>query len=236
MARRATLSKLLNDLRAEARLSLAPAHNVQVAESHKIILQRIQERLWEEFTWPHLRVERFTPIQEGQRYFDTPPDMQIDRIERIEVFAEGEWIKLRSGIDARDYRFTNSDIDDRDWPPRAWKIHEDEDLEIWPIPNQDADTTTREGFLRFTGIRNLKPLVADGDRADLDDRMLVLYAAGEILGAAGAKDAQLKLDQANAIYARLKSNLTPSTKFKMFGVGSNDAPRRPHIFIYRPRG
>lgn len=225
MARGTTLIKLIDDLRAEARLSQNPAHNAQARDAQMRQLQRVQEWLWADFTWPHLRVERQIPIVTGQRYYDLPDDLDVDRVEKAEIFASGTWVPLYGGIDGRHYAAFNSDLDQRSWPPRAWKLGEGNDIELWPISDQDSAADTREGYLKLTGIRRLKPLIADGDRADLDDIMLVLYAAAEILAAAGSKDAQLKLDQANRRYARLRGNLTPRQSFQMFGVSRHCGPR-----------
>lgn len=236
MARGTTLIKLLDDLRAETRTSLNPAHNAQVRDTQVKMLQRVQERLWDDFAWPHLRVERQVTCQAGQRYYDTPDDLTIDRIEKLELFDGGCWRRLEYGIDGPQYGAWNSDLDERSWPIRHWKFREGEDIELWPIPDQDADATNRDGYLKFTGIRNLNPLVADGDRADLDDRLIVLYAAAEMLAASGAKDAQFKLDQANTIYAKRRGDLSPTRQFRMFNTGAE--PRRTGIFItqYRPPG
>ncbi len=233
MARKTTLVKLLDDLRAEARLSLNPAHNIQNRPTQVKHLQRVQEWLWEDFTWPHLRVERQVPLQAGQRYYAPPEDMLIDSIEKIELYTDGAWRLIRPGIDPEDYTAWNSDLDQRSWPPRKWDIHEDEEIEIWPIADVNATEATREGYIKFTGIRNLKSLVDDGDRADLDDRLLVLFAAAEMLAASNAADAKLKLDLAQARYAKLKSRLTPRKQFRMFGVGEPLAPRRITISQYR---
>ncbi|MEC5291589.1 MULTISPECIES: phage adaptor protein [unclassified Aurantimonas] len=243
MARRTTLVQLLTDLRAETRASLNPAHNAQVRDTHINMLQRTQERLWDEFTWPHLRVERQIPLAAGQRYYDMPANLNIDRIEKTELFVDGRWRPLSPGVGGEHYSAYNSDLDARSWPPRRWKIAEGpvpssvEQVELWPISNQNADATTREGYLKFTGIRNLQPLTADDHRADLDDRIIVLYAAAELLAASGAKDASLKLDAANRLYARLRSGLTPRRQFRMFGVGDRGLRRgRPTITQYRPAG
>lgn len=236
MSRGTTLVKLLDDLRAEARLSLNPAHNADSRPGQVKALQREQQRLWEDFDWPHLRVERQVPIQAGQRYYETPENMSIDRIERIELFTDGCWRQLLPGIDGEHYAAWNSDIDQRSWPPRRWKIHEDEDIEVWPISDINADDTTRDGYLKFTGIRNLRPLVDDADRADLDDVMLVGYCAAQMLAATGAKDAKLKLDAANSRYARLRGRLTPRRQFRMFGIGEVPKPREIVITQYRPAG
>ena len=58
MARQTTLVRLLDKLRVAARLSLNPAHNAQNRSSQVTFLQVEQERLWSDFDWPHLRVER----------------------------------------------------------------------------------------------------------------------------------------------------------------------------------
>lgn len=235
MARNTTLIKLLDDLRSEARMSLNPAHNAQNRLPQIKLLQRTQERLWEDFRWPHLRVERQVPVQAGQRYYAPPADMIIDNIERLELFTDGHWCQLLPGIGGPEYSCWNSDLGERAWPPRKWDIHEGEEIEIWPISDKNAETDTRDGYLKFTGIRDLRPLVADTDRADLDDRMLVLFAAAEILAGSGAKDAQLKLDLANARYQKMTGRLTKKVTINMFGINS-PAPRDGRIYIgqYRP--
>lgn len=216
MARNVTLEQLLRDLRAEARLSLNPAHNKQIRDTHVIMLQRTQERLWDDFNWPHLRAERNQACQAGQRYIQAPDDMTTERLEKIE-FRDGDiWCEMRVGVGARQYNIWDSEQDQRSWPVERWQIREDELIEVWPIPGDDADPNGLNGYYKFTGIRNLKPLVDDSDRADLDDRMIVLYTAAEILAASGAKDAAMKLSMADKRYARLRGQLLPRRKFSLF--------------------
>jgi hypothetical protein len=236
MARHVTLVRMLDQLRAEARLSLNPAHNRQVRDTHVNLLQRVQERLWDDFAWPHLRVQRLDKVQAGQRYYSPPDDVQIDNIENMQLFDSGGWQPLLPGIYPDHYSTYNSDLDQRAYPPRRWQIHEDEDIEIWPISDTNSDPVTMEGTLKFVGIRDLKPFVQDSDRADLDDRLLTMFAAAELLAASGAKDAQIKLDQANAIYRRLRSGLTPRRRFRMFGIGVSALSRTRREFIthYKP--
>ena len=244
MARNKTLESLLTNVRAEARLSLDPAHNVQSRDSHITLIQREQERLWEDFAWPHLRVYRFIPVQAGQRYYDTDaavneagetPAQQIpiDRIERIEIKSDGHWLPMETGIGPEHYAAHDSALDERAWPPRRWKISENEDIEIWPVPDTDAGDD-QYGLLRITGIRALRPLVQNTDRADLDDRLLTLYCAGAILAGSGAKDANLKLEAASRHYGRLKAGLSKSPDFNMFGTVLRPFRQRPYISRYRP--
>ncbi|MGF7008107.1 hypothetical protein [Aminobacter sp. BE322] len=232
MARGTTLVKLLDDLRAETRVSLNPAHNAQARDTQIKLLQRVQEWLWDDFDWPILRVERIVPLLAGQRYYDTPADLDIDRITKMEVRHDQVYCALKAGIDAEHYAAYDSDLGERQWPPQRWKITENEQVEIWPIPDTNADPLTLEGNLKITGIRKLKPLVADGDRADLDDRLIVLYAAAEYLAAKGADDAKLKLDQANKRYGKLRGQQTPRKKFSLFGIGQPSRIERVPIAVY----
>jgi hypothetical protein len=233
MARGTTLVKLLDLYRGECRLSFNPAHNAQDRDRQVNHIQRTQEWLWEDFDWPLLRVERTFELQAGQRYYDFPADVHIDRISKMEVFYDAAYCGLKPGIDAEHYTAYNSDLDERQWPPQRWRIAEDEQVEIWPIPDGNAVPSTLEGTVKVTGIKNLSPLVADGDRADLDDRMIILFCAAEYMAASGAKDANLKLDQANKRYAKLRGAQMPRKRFSMFGVGQpQDRPKRIPFAVY----
>jgi hypothetical protein len=232
MARRTTLDKLLTDLRVACRISLSAAHNAQHRDAQVQALQRKQEWYWADFAWPHLRVDRFIELQAGQRYYSMPTDMDIDRISHIAVRMDSVYQTVKPGIDARDYAAYDSELDQRSWPVRRWQISEDEQLEIWPIPDTNFDSVSLEGRMKITGIRKLKPLISDSDRADLDDQLLIKACAADYLAATGAKDAQMKLDEANRLYVKLRAALMPRKKFTI-GVGTErDRVRRVPIAIY----
>lgn len=236
MPRNVTLEKLLDDLRAEIGVSLNPAHNAADKLPQIKLLQRTQETLADEFAWPHMVVERQIPLQAGQRYYDTPEDIAVDKLIRIEVFSDGGWRTLLHGIGAPEYAAWNSDLDERNFPPRRWRIHEDEDIEIWPISDSDGAASTLEGYLKFTGVRKLRPLVDEADRCDLDSRLIVLRAAAEKLARDGAKDAPLKLEQANARLRQVRANLSSGDTVRMYGVGEPRPPRKLFIGQYRAPG
>lgn len=237
MARNTTLVKLLDLYRAECRISFNPAHNAQDRDRQVIHLQRVQEWLWEDFDWPLLRVFRTLPVQAGQRYYELPDDIHIDRISKIEIFHDEAYCPLRPGIDASHMTAYNSDRDERQWPPQRWQITEDEQLEVWPIPDSNADPVSLDGTLRITAIKNLPPLVADDDRAALDDRLIVLYAAAEYLASKGDKSANLKLEQAKARYGKLRGAQMPRRVFDMFGVNSQQRPvERVPLAVYNKTG
>lgn len=234
MARKVSLESLLYKLRAEAELSLNVAHNATGRASQIALLQQTQERLWEDYAWTHMEVERQIATVAGQRYYDTPSDMRVDRIIRIEIFSDGAWRPLDPGIGAVEYSAWNSDLDERSWPPRKWRMRDDEDIELWPIPDVNANATTLEGYLKFTGIKNLGPLVAESDLCDLDDQLIYLFAAAEILAGKGSKKAPLTLAKATARLERLRGNLVPSQRTRMFLPDPPYRSRRPIITQYRP--
>lgn len=232
MARNTTLVRLLDMYRAECRMSFNPAHNNQDQQRQIRDLQKTQEYLWEDYDWPLLRVERTINLQAGQRYYAMPDDLHIDRISKVEVFHDTAYCALEAGIDAVHYTAYNSDLDERQWPPQRWRISEDEQFEVWPIPDTNADLTTLEGTVKITGIKNLSPLVADTDRADLDDWLIVLYAAADYLTSKGDQSAANKQQMANARYAKLRGGQSPRKRFRMFGVGQPDRVRRVPIAVY----
>lgn len=234
MARGSTLVKLLDDLRAELKMSLNPAHNNNVRDKQVKFLQSTQEWLWEDFTWPHLRVHRNYQLQAGQFEYDVNADFDIDRIEKIEVKDGGRWLPVLPGIDAAHYAVHDTELDQRSSPVRRWRIAEDEQIEVWPIPDVDGVTATLEGYIKVTGIRRLRALIADDDRCDLDDQLIYLYAAAK--SSPGSQEGKFALNLANKRLARLKGNLTPRRQFKMFGIGRSEGPRRPFIGQFRPPG
>lgn len=231
MARYRTLQEIIDDVRADAGMSLNPAQGRQTRDTIVKLIQRHQRRLWEDYTWPHLRVRRFLRLQAGLRYMDPPADMKIDRIESISLSYGKTWVRLDYGLTNQNYTEFNSPERWRSDPVCAWMISENEQIELWPIPATDGDPPpdpptqdiygevgpNYNNWLMVTGIRDLKPLVAEYDRADLDDQLLTLYVAAELLARANAPDAQAKLQQASQRLFRLRGNLEKRNNFVVAG-------------------
>ena len=236
MARNATLAEVLRAFRAEARLSLSDAQNIQARDTHVGVLQRTQEWLWQDFDWPHLLVERKYPVQAGLRYYDFTADFDVERIRHIQFKSGGIWRDLDKGIGEEQYAAYDSDLDSRTSLVTRWRIAEDDQVEIWPICDLDGDASNQENYLKVIGIRKLKPFVADNDRADLDKSMIALYAAAEQLGGRGSKDGQLKLSLAQNRHKRLRADLSKRQSVQMFGIGEDAMPRKSFITRYRPPG
>lgn len=245
MARGATLGTILTQLRAEARLSLNVAHNQQIRDTQVDAVRRTQEMLWEDYNWPHLRVERYIDLQAGQRFYDPTTskdvagviknDLRIDKVSMIAVMDGGDWRPLIPSIGREQYVQFQSDLDERSWPATHWQVYEGEQIEIWPLPTSNADPVSREGQLRLTGVRNLRPLVKDSDVADLDDRLIAMMAAVEFITDPGLS--KYKNNLANRRLQKLQGNLVKETKFSMFGIGDTTSGRRalrgPPTVYYR---
>jgi hypothetical protein len=249
MARNKTLISLLQDYRIEVGASSNPAHNSNARDAQVLALQKAQERLWRKHDWPFLRVRRYIDLQAGQRYYDsrgaeledgTPAaDLGIERLERIEVRWGEEWCPLPHGIGVEHYATWDSDTNARSWPVERWQVYEDEQFEIWPIPASNADTTTLDGRLRLTGIRDLRTLVADDDRADLDDDLIVKWGTLKALSRSGSKDAQVVLDEAKQIEAGLTQGFSKAKSFSLAGRPADDSkhlhgPWRVHYRTNEP--
>jgi hypothetical protein len=205
MARNVTLGELIDDVRAEAGHSLQSNLGTAMRDVLIKVIQRQQRRLWEDHDWTFLRVERDVAVQAGQRYYDFPSDLNLERVERVEFKWDDRWHRLEYGIGRTQLDQYDSDRDVRSWPVYRWKEAENNQIEVWPVPSLNGDTVNLSGLIRFTGIRALRPLVQESDRADLDDTLLVLYSAAEILAREKAADAGLKLQLAENHYRRLKS-------------------------------
>ncbi len=245
MARGATLAALLTALRAELRISVNPAHNIQVRDQQVYMLQRQQEMLWDDYTWPHLKVFRYLVPTQNQRYYDmagclkedntgtlvAAGDMKIDRVITMWIRDGSIWRPMTSHIDDQQFNAWNSDTGQTSWPPRRWAVAENDQIELWPIPGLTGDTVNQLNVIKVHGVRNLSPLVEDTDTADLDDRLLVLAAAGELMA---GEDGKKKMALAQRRLMKIRGN---ATKIRRFGMYSDKTPERilrgPPTVYYR---
>lgn len=245
MARGATLAALLTDLRAEMRISLNPAHNIQVRDQQVYTLQKVQERLWDDYTWPHLRVYRYLVPTINQRYYDitgclkldntdtlvSAGDMNIDRVISMWIRDGSIWRPMDPTIEESNFNAWNSDTGQTSWPPRRWQVSEGDQIELWPIPGLTGDTTNQLNIIRVHGVRNLSPLVKDTHTADLDDQLLVLAAAAQLMT---GDESKKKAALAQRRLMKIRGN---ATKTRRFGLYSDKTPERvlrgPPTVYYR---
>lgn len=211
MARGTTLGQLVTMLREECGHATSAALGQNTLPRMKRVLQRTQEFLWGDHAWPHLRVYREETLQAGQRYYTFPSDLAFDRVENVHIRWDDTWQPVCYGIELDHYNAQDPELDDRDDPVLRWQAHEDGQFEVWPLP------ATNGLRLRFEGIKKLSKFVDDSDRADLDDNLLVLFAASEILAKQKGGDAQGKARLAGRLYTQLKGQQSKTTMFVMGG-------------------
>lgn len=221
MARGTTLGELVTQLRSEAKLDPNPALSVNMNETMKQLLKSTQERLYDEFDWPHLKVTRDKTVDAGQRYYDVPTDMNLERIIVVDFRWGSIWRPLERGVTLDHYNQYDSDADIRVDPAMRWDVKDTGDgaqIEIWPIPATDYDSTSNDGSVRFTGIRQLNQLIANADVCDLDDQLVVKYVAASMLAARKDPEAQVKLAEARARKKTLQGRIT-KTRRNSFSLG-----------------
>jgi len=215
-----TLGELMTRLREECGHSVNPAQGQNTSTHHKRVLQRTQNFLWQDYAWNHLKVWREETLYAGQRYYTFEEDLDFERVEEIWVKYSETWRQIQEGITLSHYNSSDPDLGEREDPVRRWQKYEGNQYEVWPVP-QSNDLK-----LRMRGVRKLRPFVSDDDQCDIDDELLVLFAASEILARQKSPDAQLKLDLATKRYNKLKAANSKSDMFIMGGgMPSNSEPR-----------
>lgn len=223
MARGTTLGDLITKLRISARYDPSPAQSQNMLPLFQQTIRDVQERLYDEFDWPHLKVQSDKTLAAGQRYYDVPTNMNLERIIAVDTLFGALWEPVERGISLDNYNGCNSDTGQRRDPVERWDVRDTGtgvQVEIWPMPASDG------GTVRFSGIRQLTALVANGDRADLDDQLIVLYAAAELLAGKGAADeAKLKLQQGADRKQLLQGRIT-ETRSRGFVLGGEEGSDR----------
>ncbi len=189
-------------LRDEVGHANSVAVGVDATPGLQQILRRTQDTLYLRHDWPFLRqhFDRIT-LQAGARFYDVPPALNLERIEEVLIWYNGLPSPIEKDIGAREYAEYDSESGSRAEPALRWDVRwtgTKEQIEIWPVPS------TNDQQLQFRGIRKLRPLVKNGDVCDLDDHMIVLFAAAEILARQKAPDAQAKLQAGEARFQLLK--------------------------------
>lgn len=225
MARGAQLQSLVSYLRAEAGLSQKVSVGTDQEDKLKHLLRRTQETLYDAHDWTFLQHFFSKALSAGQRYYDMPSGLADTRIVEAAIDDGSEEPRpVDYGIGFAEYATYNSDEDERADPVERWDFRRTSatatQIEVWPIPASSNQT------LRFKGIRSLPALTANTDTAALDDHLIVLFAAAEIMASQENKGASLKLQLATDRLNVLKGlHAGPVKPFQM-GGGNDMAPRR----------
>ena len=229
MARGTTLTRLIQMLRAEAghSTSVAAGQDNEAALIQK--LQRVQIMLYDDYDWPFLRDTFDIPLEAGERYYDLPIDLNMERIEAAAINYSDRPEPITRGISFDEYAQYNSDNDERASPARRWDIKRVDDgveqIEIWPIPTDDTQ------LFQLRGIKKLRPLVAPADVCDIDDIAIVLSTASELLAKAKATDAASVQSAAAARLKQLKARTKGASRMITMSGSSADSSNRGRTII-----
>ena len=227
-----TLEEIVAGIREEAYISSDRNFGIDQYPQIRRLARRIQTTLYWDHDWGFLKSRRDITLNAGQRYYTVPTEINFERIVRVRTQFGNEWIDLERGIDiARDYSVYDSDQDVRLSPAQRWDMINTavgaaspighEMMEIWPIP---ADTAK----VRIDAVLKLAPFVADDDKCTLDDTLIILFGAAELLANAERPDAKAKLSSAQQLLKKMtagSARRTPVNSFSMAGGGGADAVR-----------
>lgn len=226
MARGTTLGALVVQLKHEMGLSGNAAHSVNMLDSMKYKLAQVQERLWAEYDWSFLKGSYDVAMAAGQRYYDLPVDG--GRIERVDYQWTDIWTPLEFGIGPEQYNQFNGDETYRYDPAMRWDFYESnqDQFEVWPVPAADDNPSGARRRVRFKGVRRLNALVAESDRCDLDDQLIVLFTAAALI--TDKEKAPRKLNEANGRLMQLQALYRPKTNsFSLKGQTGYSTRQRP---------
>lgn len=216
MARGIQLQELIAKLRSATGRSQSIAVGVAELDNLKFELAAMQEFLYDEYDWPFLNVERSINIEIGQRYYDLPEDLDYDRLNCVKLRRNGIYTDVERGITFDDFSIYDSNIGKQSAPLLKWDIRNiggTEQIEVWPISSEPVS-------LHFFGTLKLPRLTQDEDRAVLDDQLIVLYTAADMLARQKSADAKNKLDKANARLLKLRANSQAASKMVQVGLGN----------------
>lgn len=208
MARGVQLTQLLDDLRAETGRDSSVAAGRNELHSLKKRLAREQNKLYQAYDWPFLRVQQTIALQAGERHYDWPALLNKERVEKIRVLWNSSWYDTVRGITEADYNSYNSLADERSDPVLKWDIRstgatlaaQAEQVEVWPLP------ASNDPVLHLWGLRPLKPLIADEDVCDIDSDLIVLSLASKMLARQKSADAGAVLKDFQKLWSHLTGN------------------------------
>jgi hypothetical protein len=187
MSRGVALSVLRALLRAELKES-SEANTARDTELN-YALANGQKTLASKFDWTFLKDRWDKSVTAGSRYVTLPTSnirgiastINFERTCVVERKWSNIWQEVDYGIDSVQYNYVDSDLLRSQDPIQRWQLDTNtgdasnpNEFEVWPIP---ATATT----LRFSGQRAVRALASDSDLADLDDLLLVYFAAMEYL-------------------------------------------------------
>lgn len=215
-------------LKGELGVSLTAGVATAGDQEFYTLIDDTQKWLASEYDWPFLRSQADIAVAGGTgdatRYPTAPTTINFERPVKVETLWSTYWHPVDFGIGTDQYNQLSSGdggVAVKQLNPIQrwdWKTNDSTKLEIWPLPT-DAQT------LRFRGQAILASL-KDGSGAfdstktlDLDDLLVVLFAAAGKLARMRKEDSRYVLSKAEARLNRLKASYpVKSTPFVLGGA------------------
>jgi hypothetical protein len=220
--RRKQFAQLVTALRAELERSTDPAAGVAGLPTLKQVIARNYEAAYQDYDWPHLNtIFDKIPLNAGQRYYDFPEGCDFDDLEEIVVWWNAQPVPIERGIGFEDYATYDSEEGATSdpvikWDVRATDTHEQ--MEVWPVPASNQQS------IQIRGQRKFEPLINDEDLCRIDDQIVVLASAVELLPAKARTSVQAKLAAAQSRLARVKGRSKAASPSVRMGLGRSSQP------------
>lgn len=202
MARNTQLQVLLNMLKGEIGSDLSSQVSPGGDSVMNQQLSNQQNWLATEYDWPFLEIRNDLTIPAGQRYTAMPlsggnPLFELERPIKAECQWSNLWNPMELGITIYDYNTVNPDLGQTLVPIVKWQLYNvngfGTQFEVWPVPSMPLT-------VRLTGQGIVPALVNPTDTAVLDDMLIVLFTAAQLM-------ARFKQADAQAMAARAQSRL-----------------------------
>lgn len=225
----------LSELIKEVQYEIGHAVSVTVGQqfrdhiAHRI--RREYKRLYDDFSWPHLRVWADVNLAIGTKVYTLPSvggvPLHLDNLEELYVKWGGLWTPLKRGIEINDYNALDSDLGVTSDPAAKWApatTGSETQIEIWPLPASVY-------AVRILAKKPFVQMAIEADTCALDDELVTLAAAAELLARQGAKEAPLVLAKAEGKYRTLKQRAQQGAN-KVSLVADDVDPRDPRNRVF----
>lgn len=216
----------LSTLRAMLKAEIGAELDDTVAPGNIALYTRLlnNQQAWlvGEHAFLNWKVRVTLPVTVGTRYYDLPDGIDFQRLEKpVYTNYNGFRYEIHYGISQPHLNVFRSDDGVTGNPVMRWQIVDTGDgrqIEVWPVPQ-----TAQE--LIFTGVGLVTDMEDDTDTAVVDDLMLVLFTAAEILAREKSADAGAKLAKAQSRLNRLRADAgSEFESFRMHGAGGIGRP------------
>lgn len=237
MALRKTLNEVVEITRHEAGLSSNTSRGIDKLDQIKQMIRRTYTMLCEDYDWPHLEISKDSAIsrkllQAGSSTYTLPDAINPQKVTGAWVKWGSVWEELEYGIDYNSFNASDPDANQRQDPITHWEFVNSNEFEVWPLP---ATNGVADGIneVAFEGQKLPEQLTADDSRMDMDDILVSLMVATELLaGNEQDKAAQLKGQAASSRLERLRANMGSQKRIR---IGLGAVSGSPSYYPRHPR-